>query len=159
VSCQPICPKLYKLNLLLSSKMPPIHRLYHTTIGLRQPLVEELHESPFFITMKKASDQQILELPSTFREFLVLILSKGTYLLSCLIYSRHWEKLVVELTQQALPRGNRPRCVGIQPLCGFVMKGERKKSKMDRFLGEILKFGCGIYIFEFFYMAIWVLMI
>jgi hypothetical protein len=113
-------------------------------------LVEELHEPPFFITMRRASNEQILEMSPTIREFLVLILSKGTDLRSCLIYSGHWEKLVVELTQQALPRGNRPRCVGIQPLRGSIMKGERKKSKVDRFLGEILKFGCDSYIFEFF---------
>jgi hypothetical protein len=93
--------------------------------------------------MRRASDQQILETPPTLREFLVLVLSKGTDLLSCLIYSGLWEKLVVEFTQQALPRGNRPRCIGIQPLRGSIMKGKRKKSKVDRFLGEILELGCG----------------
>jgi hypothetical protein len=122
-------------------------------------LVEELHESPLFITIRRAFDQQILETLPTLKEFLVLILSKGTDLLSCLIYSGHWEKLVVEYTQQALPRGNRPRCVRIQLLCGSIMKGERKKSKVDRFFGEILELGCGTYIFEFLHMCIWVFMI
>jgi hypothetical protein len=98
-------------------------------VGLRQPLVEELHESPFFVTMRRASDKQILEPPLTIGEFLILILSKGTDLLSCLIYSGHWEKLVVKLTQQALPRGNIARCVGIQPLCGSIMEGKRKKLR------------------------------
>ena len=73
------------------------------------------------------------------REFLILILSKETDLLSCLIYSGHWEKLVVELTQQDLPRGNRPKCIGIQPLCGFIMERERKQSKLDRIFGKILE--------------------
>jgi hypothetical protein len=122
-------------------------------------LVEELHKSPFLITMRRASDKQILELPSTIREFLVLVLSKGTDLLSWLIYSGHWEKIIVKLTKQALLRGNRARCVGIQPLCGSIMEGKRKKSKVDRFLEEILKLGGGTDIFEFFYMGIRVLMI
>jgi hypothetical protein len=109
--------------------------------------------------MKRAYDKQIFESPPTIREFLVLVLSKGTDLLSCLIYSGHWEKLVVKLTQQALPRGNRARCVGIQPLCGSIMEGERKKSKVDRFLREILELGGGTDIFEFLHMGIWVFMI
>jgi hypothetical protein len=122
-------------------------------------LVEELHEFPFLVTMRRASDKQILESLPTIGEFLVLVLSKGTDLLSCLIYFGHWEKLVVKLTQQALPRGNRARCIGIQPLCGSIMEGKRKKYKVDRFLGEILKLGGGTDIFEFFYMGIRVLMI
>jgi hypothetical protein len=109
--------------------------------------------------MKGASDQQILETPPTLREFLVLILNKGIDLLSCLIYSRHLEKLVVKFTQQAFPICNRPRCVGIQPLRGSIMKEERKKSKVDRCLGEILELGCGTYIFELLHMGIWVFMI
>jgi hypothetical protein len=107
--------------------------------------------------MRMASDKQILEPPPTIGEFLFVVLSKGTDLLSCLIYFGHWEKLVVKLTQQALPRGNRARCVGIPPLCGSIMEGKRKKSKVDRFLREILKLGGGTDILEFFYMGIWVL--
>jgi hypothetical protein len=87
--------------------------------------------------------QQILELGPTFCKFLVLVLSKGTDFLSCLIYSGHWEKSVVKLLQQFFPGHNGARCHGIQPLCSFVMKGERKQSKIDRFLGEILEFGGG----------------
>jgi hypothetical protein len=109
--------------------------------------------------MRRASDKQILEPPPTIREFLVLVLSKGPDILSCLIYSGHWEKLVVKFTQQALPRGNRARCVGIQPLYGFIMEGKRKKSKVDRFLKEILELGGGTDIFEFLHMGIWVFMI
>jgi hypothetical protein len=116
--------------------------------------VEELHESPFFITMRGASDEQILEPPLTLREFLILILSKGTNLLSCLIYSGHWEKLLVKFLQQIFPGCNRPRSFGIQPLHGSVMKGERKKSKVDRFLKKILKFGGGTDVFEFLHMGI-----
>ena len=99
--------------------------------------------------MRRASDKQILEPTPTLIGFLILILSKGTDLLSCLLYFGHWEKLVVELTQQALPRGNRPKCVGIQPLCGSIMERERKWSKLDRFFGKILKFSGGTDIFEF----------
>jgi hypothetical protein len=109
--------------------------------------------------MWRISDKQILEPPPTIGEFLILVLSKGTDLLSCLIYSGHWEKLGVKLTQQALPRGDRARCVGIQPLSGSIMEGKRKKSKVDRFLREILKLGGGIDIFEFLYIGIGVLMI
>jgi hypothetical protein len=109
--------------------------------------------------MRRASNKQILEPPPTIGEFLILGLSKGIDLLYCLIYSGHWEKLVVKLTQQALPRGNRARCVGIVPLCGSIMEGKMKKSKVDKFLREILKLDGGIDIFEFFYMGIRVLMI
>jgi hypothetical protein len=122
-------------------------------VGLRQPLVEELHELPFFITMRGASDEQILEPPPTLREFLVFILSKGTNLLSYLIYSGHWEKLVVKLFQQIFPGCSRPRSVGIQPLHGSIMKGERKKSKVDSFLRKILKFGDGTDVFKFLHMG------
>jgi hypothetical protein len=87
--------------------------------------------------MRRASDKQILELPPTIREFLVLILSKGTDLLSYLIYFGHWEKLVVKLTQQALPRGNRARCVGIQPLYGSIME---EKGKSLRWTDSLEKF-------------------
>jgi hypothetical protein len=66
-------------------------------------LVEELYELPLFITIRRAFDEQILELPPRLKEFLVLVLSKGTDLLSCLIYSGHWEELVVELPT-ILPR-------------------------------------------------------
>jgi hypothetical protein len=115
--------------------------------------------APFFITMWGASDEQILEPPPTLREFLVLILSKGTNLLFCLIYSRHWEKLLVKLFQQIFPGCNRPKSVGIQPLHGSIMKGERKKSKVDSFLKKKLKFGGGTDVFEFLHMGIWVFMI
>ena len=74
-------------------------------------------------------------------------------------HSGHWEKLVVELIQQDLPRGNRPRYVGIQPLCGSIMERERKQSMLDRFFGKILEFSGGTDIFEFLYMGIWVFMI
>jgi hypothetical protein len=104
--------------------------------------------------MRRAFDQQILELPPTLREYLVLVLSKGTNLLSCLIYSGHWEKLVVELLQQFFLRCNRPMSVGIQPLHSSIMKREQKKSKVDSFLKEILEFGGGIAIFEFLDMGI-----
>ena len=109
--------------------------------------------------MRGASDEQILETPLTLREFFVLILSKGTDLLSCLIYSGYGEKLVVELFQQFFPRCNRPMCVGIQLLHGSIMKGERKKSKVDNFLRKILEFGGGTDIFEFLHIGIWVFMI
>jgi hypothetical protein len=52
---------------------------------------------------------------------------------------------MVELLQQFFLGRNRARCQGIQPLSGSVIKGERKKSKIDRFLGEILELGCGSY--------------
>jgi hypothetical protein len=122
-------------------------------------LAEELHKSPFFITMRRAFDKQILEPSPTIRKFLILILSKGTDLLSCLIYSGHWEKFVVKLFQLTFPGCSRPKCIGIQPLCGSIMKGERKKSKVDRFLRKILELGGGTYIFEFLHMGIWVFMI
>ena len=109
--------------------------------------------------MRRAFDEQILESPLTLREFLILVLSKGTDSLSCLIYSGHWEKLVVDLTQQDLPRGNRPRCVGIQPLCGSIMERERKQSKLDRFFEKILEFSGGVDILEFLHMGIWIFMI
>jgi hypothetical protein len=76
----------------------------------------------------------ILETPPTIRAFLVLILIKGIDLFSCLIYYGLWEKLVVEFTQQVFPRCERPRCIGIQPLRGSIMKGERKRSKVDNSL-------------------------
>jgi hypothetical protein len=104
--------------------------------------------------MKGAFDEQILEPRPTLREFLVLILSKGTHLLSCLIYSRHWEKFVLELLQQFFPGCNRSRSVGIQPLHSSIMKREWKKSKVDSFLGEILEFGGSTDIFEFLDMGI-----
>jgi hypothetical protein len=66
---------------------------------------------------------------------------------------------MVELLQQFFPGRNRARCQGIQPLSGFVMKGERKKSKIDRFLGEILEFGCGSYTSKFLNMGIRVFMV
>jgi hypothetical protein len=109
--------------------------------------------------MKRSSDEQILEMPPTFQEFLVLNTSKGTDLLSCLIYSGHWEKLVVELFQQVFLGCNRPRSVGIQPLHGSIMKRERKKSKMDSFLRKFLEFGGGTDVFEFLHMVIRVFMI
>jgi hypothetical protein len=108
--------------------------------------------------MRWAFDEQILESPPTLREFLILVQSKGTDLLSCLIYSGHWEKLV-ELLQQFSPRCNRPRSVGIQPLHSSIMKREWKKSKVDSFLREILEFGGGTNIFEFLDNKIWVFMI
>jgi hypothetical protein len=109
--------------------------------------------------MRRAFDEQILESPPTLKEFLVLVLSKGIDLLSCLIYSRHWEKLVVELLQQFFPGCNRPRSVGIQLLRSSIMKRERKKSKVDSFCREILEFGGGTDIFEFLDIGIWVFMI
>jgi hypothetical protein len=109
--------------------------------------------------MRRAFDEQILESPPTLRELLVLVLSKGTDLLSCLICSGHWEKLIVELLQQFFPGYNRPRSVGIQPLHSSIMKRERKKSKVDSFLREILEFGGGTDIFEFLGMGIWVVMV
>jgi hypothetical protein len=84
--------------------------------------------------MRRAFDEQILELPPTLREFLVLVLSKGTDLLYYLIYSGHWEKILVELLQQFLPGCNRSRSVGIQPLHNSIMKRERKKFEVDSFL-------------------------
>jgi hypothetical protein len=109
--------------------------------------------------MRRASDEQILETPPTFQEFLVIILIKGTDLLSCLIYSGRWEKLIVELFQQVFPGCNRPRIVGIQPLHGSIMKVERKKSKVDSFFRKILEFGGGTDVFEFLHMGIRVFMI
>jgi hypothetical protein len=44
-------------------------------IGLRLPLVEELHELPLFITMRRAFDEQILKTPLTVRKLIILILS------------------------------------------------------------------------------------
>jgi hypothetical protein len=35
------------------------------------------------------------------------------------------------------------------------MKGERKKSKVDRILRKILEFGGDMDIFEFLHMGIW----
>jgi hypothetical protein len=122
-------------------------------------LVEELHESPLFIPIRRAFNEQILESRPTLREFLVLILSKGTNLLSNLIYSGHWEKFVVELLQQFFPGRNRPRSIGIQPLHGSIMKRERKKSEVDSFLKEILEFGGSTNVFEFLDMGIRLLMI
>jgi hypothetical protein len=76
-----------------------------------------------------------------------------------MIYSGHWEKSVVELLQQFFSGCNRARCQGIQPLCGSVMKEERKKSKIDRFLEEILEFGGGSYTSKLLNMGIRVFMI
>jgi hypothetical protein len=104
-------------------------------------------------------NEQFLEPHPTLKEFLVLILSKGTNLLSCLIYFGHWEKLVVELLQQLFLGCNRPKSVGIQPLHGSIMKGERKKFEVDSFLRKILKFGGGTDVFEFLHMKIWIFMI
>ena len=128
-------------------------------VGLRQPLVEELNESPLFITMRGAFDEQILEPRPTLREFFVLVLSKGTDFFSCLIYSGHGKKLVVELFQQFFPVGDRSRSVGIQPLHNSIMKRERKKFEVDNFHRKILKFGGGTDVFEFLHMGIWVFMI
>ena len=109
--------------------------------------------------MRGAFDEQILEPRLALREFFVLVLSKGTDLLSCLIYSGHGKKLVVELFQQFFPGGDRSRSVGIQPLHSSIMKKERKNSQVDNFLRKILKFGVGIDVFEFLHMGIWVFMI
>jgi hypothetical protein len=103
--------------------------------------------------MKGAFDEQILEPCPTLREVFVLVLSKGTDLLSCLIYSGHWEKLVVELLQQFFPGCNRSKSVGIQPLYSSIMKREWKKSEVDSFLRKILKFGGGTDVFEFLHMG------
>jgi hypothetical protein len=94
----------------------------------------------------------------TLGEFLVLVLSKGTDLLSCLTYPRHWEKLVAELLQQFFLGCNRSRSVGIQPLQGTIINRERKKSEVDSFLIKFLKFGDGTDVFEFLHMGIWVFM-
>jgi hypothetical protein len=115
-----------------------------TTLGRRIARVAIFHNH------EGASDEQILEPPPTLREFLVLILSKGANLLSCLINSGHWEKLVVKLFQQIFPGCNTPRSVGIQPLHGSIMNGERKKSKVDSFLKKILKFSGGTDFLNFF---------
>jgi hypothetical protein len=61
---------------------------------------------------------------------------------------------VVEMLQQFFLGRNRARSQGIQPLCGSVMKGERKKSKIYRFLGEILEFGGGRYASKLLNMGI-----
>jgi hypothetical protein len=134
VSCQPICSKLCKLNLSLSSKMP-LHSSTLSCYGWAEiALGRRIARVAIFRNHKGASNQQIIEMPPTLRQFLVLTLSKGTDLLSCLIFSRHWEKLVVELFQQVFLGCNRPRSVGIQPLHGSIMKRERKKSKVNSFL-------------------------
>jgi hypothetical protein len=122
-------------------------------------LVEELHEFPFFITIRGAFDEQILEPRLTLREFFVLVLSKEIDLLSCLIYSGHWENFVVELLQQFFPGCYTSKSIRIQPLHGSIMKREGKKSKVDSLLKKILKFGGGIDVFEFLHMGIWVFMI
>ena len=109
--------------------------------------------------MRGAFDEQILEPRPTLREFFVLVLSKGTNLLSCLIYFGHGKKLAVELFQQFFPEGDRSRSVGIQPLHSSIMKREWKKSEVDSFLRKILKFDGGTDVFEFLYMGIWVFMI
>jgi hypothetical protein len=98
-------------------------------MGLSQPLVEELPESPLFISMWRAFDKQILESLQTLRELHILVLSKRIDFLMGLIYAGHWEKIGVELTQQALPRGNRARCIGIQPRRGSIMKRKRKSIR------------------------------
>ena len=109
--------------------------------------------------MRGAFNEEILEPRPTLKEFFVLVLSKGTDLFSCLIYSRHGNKLVVELFQQFFPGGDRSMSVGIQPLHSSIMKKERKKSDVDSFLKKILKFGDGTNVFEFLHMGIWVFMI
>jgi hypothetical protein len=95
----------------------------------------------------------------TLKEFFILVLSKGTDLLPCFIYFGHWEKLVVDLLQQFFLGCNRSKSIGIQPLHGSIMKREKKKSEVDRFLRKILKFGGGTDVFEFLHMGIWVFMI
>jgi hypothetical protein len=109
--------------------------------------------------MRRAFDEQILKPCPTLREFFILVLSKGTDFLPCLIYSGHWEKFVVELLQQFFPRCNRSRSIGIQPLHGSIMKREWKKSEVDSLLRKILKFGGGTDVFKFLHMRIWVFMI
>ena len=124
-----------------------------TALGRRIERVATFHNH------EGAFDEQILEPRPTLREFFVLILSKGTDLLSCLIYSGHGKKLVVELFQQFFLEGDRSRSVGIQPLHSSIMKRERKKFEVDSFLKKILKFGGGTNVFEFLHMGIWVFMI
>jgi hypothetical protein len=97
-------------------------------VGLSQPLVEELNESPLFISMWREFDYQLFETLLTLRKFIILLLSERTNLLLALIHFRHWEKLIVEFTQQAFPRCNRPEHVGIQPYLGFYC--EEKKEKV-----------------------------
>ena len=109
--------------------------------------------------MWRAFYQQILESFPTLEKLLILFLGERANFLSVLIHFRHWEKLIVKLTQQAFPRCNSPECVGIQPCPGSIVKRERKKSKVDQLLRKVLKFECGAYIFEFLYMAIRVFMI
>jgi hypothetical protein len=69
--------------------------------------------------------------PWVVTEFLFLLLSKRTDLLPGLIYSGHWVKLVLEVTQQAFPSCDIPRRIGIQPHCGSIVKRKGKKSKVD----------------------------
>jgi hypothetical protein len=47
------------------------------------------------------------------------------------------EKLIIELTQQAFPRCDRPMFVGVQPRPGSIVKKEREKSKLDRLFREV----------------------
>jgi hypothetical protein len=123
-----------------------------TALGRRiaQVTIFHNHEGAF--------DEQILEPRPTLKEFFVHVLNKGTDLLSCLIYSGHWEKFVVELLQQFFPGCNRSRSIGIQLLHGSIMKRERKKSEVDS-LRKILKFGGGTNVFEFLHTGIRVFMI
>jgi hypothetical protein len=159
VSCRPIYPKPCRLNLPSSSRMP----LHSSTLSCygwaKTALGRRIARSPFFIIMRVAFDEQILEPRPTLREFFVHVLSIGTDLLSCLIYLGHWEKLFVELIQQLFLGCNRSRSIGIQPLHGSIMKRERKKSEVDSFLRNFLKFGGGTDVFEFLHMGIWVFMI
>jgi hypothetical protein len=158
VSCRPICPKPCRLNLLLSSKMA-LHSSTLSCYGWAETaLGRGIARVAIFHNHEGAFDEKILEPHPTLGEFLALVLSKGTNLLSCLTYSRHWEKLVAELLQQFFLGCNRSRSVGIQPLHGSIMKRERKKSEVDSFLRKFLKFGVGIDVFEFLYMGIWVFM-
>jgi hypothetical protein len=73
----------------------------------------------------------------TLRKLLILLLSERTNLLLGLIHFRHWEKLIVEFTQQAFPRCNRPRRVGIQPCLGSIVK---EKGKSLRWTDSLEKF-------------------
>jgi hypothetical protein len=45
-------------------------------VGLGQPLVEELNESPLLISMWRASYQQLLETLPALRKLLILLLSE-----------------------------------------------------------------------------------
>jgi hypothetical protein len=122
-------------------------------------LVKELNESPLLISMWRAFYQQIFKSLPTLGKFLILLLSERANLFSVFIYLRHQEELVVKFTQQAFPRCNRSRGVGIQPSPGSIMKGEREESKVDKFIREIMEFKCGANVLEFLYVSIGVFMI